>query len=117
MTKEGKKLNFDFSSLTGKKQPAKKRKSEKPKNKSEGHTGIMLSIPVETGVWSSKDIDECSPEEFLAWTSTVWPVPLGIEPEKLKSPSTRVRIFKQLIREHTYFYIGKGPPKKDTTVN
>lgn len=112
------KMDFDFSGISGKRsQKTSDKKRQENKNtvgKEPGKVGISITVPREEGGWDSMDLSECSPEQFRAWCHEVWPVPLSVDDDKLKSLKVKVQIFKQLMHNHMNltFQIGKNPKEK-----
>lgn len=89
-------MDFNFDDIAELAKPSVK-KSNSPKNQ-----GITLTIPTKNG-FLSRDIAECSTDEFLAWARTVYPL---IDEDKL-NPSDfdridqRIRALKQIEQFHT----------------
>lgn len=77
------KKKFDFSDITGEEKKVKKKRFKKKL------TGIVLG---DTG----KDLAECSTEEFMEWTGSVFPFYEAAEQE-CSSLAAKVQLFNQIV--------------------
>lgn len=90
-----KELDFDFSDISGKTVTTEKKVPEKTKENS-NKTDIMLSIPIkDSQSYYTKDLGECTDEEFFLWVKKITHLEINIE--KCKSITSRINIFKDII--------------------
>ena len=104
-------MDFDFSDIAGSKEasitkPVKAKPAEEPKKKEKPkHTGILLTIPRpsrERKEWLSKDLAECTSEEFLEWIMYVFPFyEEDLTPEMFDTIPSRRRAVKEITQFHT----------------
>lgn len=88
-------MDFDFDDI------ASGNFDENPKSEP---YGITLTIPLNKskGRWLSRDIAECSPEEFIGWLFTVYPL---VDTDQLNvsyydSLTARVKAYKDIEHFH-----------------
>lgn len=117
-----KKLDFDFSKISGKSNLPPKLEVEKPSPKVKKRvvpkpqrklSGIMLMIPTDKPKqWLDKDLSECTAEEFATWVFSVFPqTPDDIEP--FDREAVRVDVFKKIVNFHRTLHItGSGKLKE-----
>ena len=98
-----KKLDFDFSDVTGSAPPQAIPKAEpvtedeEPKTLEPEVIGITLTFPSsEEGEYQIKDLALCTPEEFLRWCALVAPCyPLGLR--QAKTIPNRLETYKRIV--------------------
>lgn len=100
-------LDLDFSDVEGEKKsaaPPKDVLSESPKKKKKKAkkekklSGLMLTIRKGKG-YLSKDLVECTAEEFLEWAKSVYPE-VNAPVERFESINARWKAFKQIQQYH-----------------
>jgi len=72
---------------------------KKKKPKTHQKTGINLTIKTLDGKFISRDLAECTAEEFLDWAKGVYPM-VTAEPAMFESRVNRMRAFNQIQRYH-----------------
>jgi len=106
-TPKNKPLDLDFSDVEGEKKsksrPAdvlseKPKKKKKKAKKEKKLSGLMLTIRKGKG-YVSKDLVECTAEEFLEWAKSVYPQ-VTVPAEKFESMHARAMAFQQIQQYH-----------------
>lgn len=114
MAEDKKKLDFDFSGISGEHKTVTPKKVKKTAKQitSDKKSNIVLSLLVE-GREIGKDLNDVTGEEFAQWASRVYPGELP-EPDKLDKVDTRKRVFKQILHYHVNspFWMGKDKKQK-----
>lgn len=106
-TPSKKPLDLDFSDVEGEKKskaPPKDVLSERPKKKKKKAkkekklSGLMLTFR-QGKSYVSKDLVECTAEEFLEWAKSVYPQ-VTVPAEKFESLHARAKAFQQIQQYH-----------------
>lgn len=88
-------MDFDFDDISG---DSQEKSVKKPPTKE----SITLTIPVQGG-FISRDITECTTEEFLTWAQAVYPLidEDNLVPSDFDRVDQRIRAMKQIETFHT----------------
>lgn len=115
------KTEFDFGDIAGKKTVTATEKDipEVATGKTEALTGITITMPVENvkGTYRSKDLAECTGEEFIIWSQGVH-LPRAMPPaDRLQTVKSRVAVFNQITFYHqTQLLSPRKGNKKETAL-
>lgn len=90
-------MDFNFDDITSKSKQALK-PIQPTKSKP---NGIILTIPVKDG-FISRDISECTTDEFLIWARAVYPLinEEKLNPSDFNKVDQRIRALKQIEQFH-----------------
>jgi len=106
-TPKNKPLDLDFSDLEGEKKSKSRpkdvlsensKKKKKKAKKEKKLSGLMLTIRKGEG-FISKDLVECTSEEFLEWAKSVYPE-VSVPAERFDSIRARAKAFAQIQQYH-----------------
>ena len=99
--KKLKNLDFDFSDIKGNKEVVEKTTPPPlPKKKEETKkSGTVLTFRKQgCDSWISKDLTDCTAEEFVMWAAEVFPQPL--EPKNFTTELKRIQGFNDILSFH-----------------
>jgi acyl carrier protein phosphodiesterase len=100
-------LDLDFSDLKGEKKEVKKEsdvlnEDKKKKKQKTKRVGLTLSIPIGPEQWESKEIEDCSGDEFLRWAKGVYPR-VSAKPERFNNLKKRLEAYQRIAQYHKLY--------------